>query len=254
MVIVRKYHVVKTLFLLVCALPSLSFGAGADIEAIQMEPVRAQLVPHHMVTLSSELSGRVDKLSQREGESFNKGDVLFSINCSLHRARLAKAKAQLAEFRKINEVNNSLDRLGSISTLEIGVSTARLGAASAELKIMKNVVERCVIHAPFSGKVVANFVERHQFVAEGQEMISIIDNAPLEVETLIPSKWLMWLKPGQAFELEVDESSSRLTVEVSRISPVIDPVSRSVKIFGSLDRSDASLVPGMSGVAIFAKP
>ncbi|WP_372742373.1 efflux RND transporter periplasmic adaptor subunit [Neptunomonas sp.] len=227
---------------------------AAEAQSMDSGSVRAQLVARHNVILSSELSGRVDAFPKLEGQSFKKGDKLFGLDCTLHQARLAKAKALYVEARKVNQVNTDLDRLGSISTLEMDVSNARLGAAGAEKTMMNAVVDRCQIYAPFSGKVVASFVERHQFVAEGQEMLSIIDDAPLEVETLVPSNWLMWLKPQQEFELEIDESGRRLTVQVSRISPVIDPVSRSVKIFGRLQRTDPGLMPGMSGVAIFAKP
>lgn len=229
-------------------------SATAESGSIDSESVRAQLVARYHVTLSSELSGRIDAFTKQEGQSFKKGDKLFGLDCTLHQARLAKAKSLYVEARKINQVNADLDRLGSISTLEIDVSKARLGAASAEQAMMNAVVKRCDIYAPFSGKVVTTFVERHQFVAEGQEMLSIIDDSPLQVETLVPSKWLMWLKPTQTFELEIDESGRRLIVKVSRISPIIDPVSRSVKIFGRLERPEAGLVPGMSGVAIFAKP
>ncbi|MDO6564937.1 efflux RND transporter periplasmic adaptor subunit [Amphritea sp. 1_MG-2023] len=246
-----KQNSVKSLFFWV-AFSGLSYAT--EVEKLEMEPVRAQLVPRHNVTLSSELSGRVEGLPQREGESFNKGDMLFSIDCTMHRARLLKAQAQLAEFRKINEVNSNLDRLGSISTLEIEVSKARLGAASAELKIMKSMVERCVIPAPFSGKVVQSFAVRHQYVAEGQPMLEIIDDGALEIETLVPSTWLSWLDIEQPFDVAIDESGRRLSAKISRISPVIDPLSSSVKIFGRLDVPYKSLVPGMSGVAIFAKP
>jgi len=251
MFFVRKQQVVISLFVLVATFSSLSFGE--NVANLELEPVRAQLVSRHNTILSSELSGRVEKFPNREGESFNKGDMLFGIDCTLHRARLAKAQAQLAEFRKINEVNSNLDRLGSISTLEIEVSAARLGAASAELKIMKAMAERCVIRAPFSGKVVESFAVNHQYVAEGQQMLEIIDDGALEVETLVPSIWLSWLKKNHEFYVAIDESGQRLSANVSRISPMIDPLSRTVKIFGSIDLSHKNLVPGMSGVAIFAK-
>ena len=228
------------------AMPALA-AAQAD------DPVRAQLVSRQSTVLSAELPGRIVALPRREGEAFKRGDLLAGIDCEMHRARLQKAQAQLQEAAKIREVNTDLDRFGSVSKLELEVSGSRVAVAEAEVGLMKETVKRCQVFAPFAGKVVERLVKPHQFVAEGQQMLAILDDSSLDVEMLVPSNWLAWLKPGRSFSLKIDETGKVHEGQVTRVSPQLDPVSQSVKVYGQLGGAVAGLSSGMSGAAVFRK-
>ena len=82
--------------------------------------------------LASELAGKIDDLTVREGERFKEGQKLVGFDCAPHRARLNKATAQQQAARKAYEVNSRLDKLGSVSTLELEAAAAQLAAAEAE--------------------------------------------------------------------------------------------------------------------------
>lgn len=216
--------------------------------------VRAQLVAHQSTVLSSDLPGRIQRLALREGDSFKKGDRLVELDCSLHRARLNKANAQLEEAAKVHEVNADLDRYGSVSNLELKVAGARMGAARAEVALMQAYVERCSIAAPFAGVVGEVKVKAHQYVGEGQELLTILDNSTLEIESIVPSRWLVWLKTGASLQVAVDETGKVYPARLVRIAPQIDAVSQSVKVFATLDQHHPELAAGMSGAAQFAVP
>lgn len=215
------------------------------------EGIRAKLIPVSSTILSSELSGSIATLNVREGDSFKKGDVLASFNCTLHDARLAKAEAQVVEARKTHESSARLAKLGSTSNLETDVSAARLAAAEADAALAKGIVERCRITAPFSGKVAALEVKRYQYVGEGQKLMEILDDHQLEVEMIVPSRWLAWLRRNSAFSLQVDETGKSYGGRIDRIAPSIDPVSQSVKVFGKIEGSSPDLMSGMSGTIRF---
>lgn len=216
--------------------------------------IRAQLSPRRSTVLSSEIAGQIDELTLREGERFKEGQRLVALDCSLHRARLAKAQAQLQEARKTYEVNSRLDRLGSVSQLEVEAAAARQAGAEAEVSLMRGLVERCAVAAPFAGRVADMKVKRHQFVAEGQELMEILDDRDLEVETIVPSRWLSWLQPGRRFTVRLEETGRDYQAEVTRLGARIDPVSQSIKMFGRVLGSHEELLPGMSGRAVFDPP
>ena len=67
-------------------------------------------------------------------------------------------------------------------------------------------------------------------MAEGAKMMSIYDDSAFEIETILPSNWLAWLKPGYPMTITVDEIGGSYQARVSRIAGVVDPVSQSVKI------------------------
>lgn len=218
-------------------------------QALSPAAIRVQLVPRHSTVLSSELTGKITELGIREGEAFSKGQRLVALDCRLHQARLAKADAQLLEAVKTNEVYKDLAPLGSISTLDLETSEARVQAARAETDIMKALVERCGVAAPFAGRVAELKVRRHQYVAEGQELMEILSDKDLEIEMIVPSPWLSWLAPGKRFKVHIEETQRAYVAEVTRLGARIDPVSQSVKVFGRLVDAAAELRVGMSGTA-----
>ena len=216
---------------------------------INAEPlsVRAQLIPLYSTVLASEVAGKISQFPLREGVSFNKGDMLVVLDCALHQARLNRANAQIQEAQKTYEAHQKLDQLGSISGLEKDVSHARLLMAKADASLAQAMVERCVIKAPFSGRVVERKVNRYEYVAEGTPLIEIIDDKNLEVEMILPSSSLVWLKIGHPFSLHVEELGKIFQGKIERIVSKVDPVSQSLQLYGSIDVNVEHLYPGMSG-------
>ncbi len=208
--------------------------------------------------LSTEVPGRIAELPVREGERFAAGQRLVGIDCSLHKARLDKARAQLQGARKTHQVHARLDKLNSISALEVEASAAQQAAAEAEVAMMQTLVERCAIAAPYPGRVVELKVRRDQYVAEGHEILEILDDRELEVELIVPSRWLSWLKPGTPFALRIEETGKSVPAKIVRLGARIDPVSQSIKVFGTLASPGTTpgpdLIAGMSGTAVFDPP
>ena len=213
--------------------------------------LRAQLCPNRFTTLSSELAARIKKLKLQEGDRFRKGDVLVDFDCTVERARLLKARAQLEVAKKRADVNKRLAELDSISIMEVEKSLAEVREAEADIAVMEAIIGKCVIRAPFAGRVSILHAREHQFVSSGQPLLGILDDHNLEVELLIPSQWLMWLKPGRDFRVRIDETGKEYPAKVSRIGASIDPVSQSVKIMGKIHGGDGELLSGMSGHAFF---
>ncbi|WP_207458886.1 efflux RND transporter periplasmic adaptor subunit [Azospirillum sp. SYSU D00513] len=238
----------------------LVLGAGAALAQTAPSPeepqpeIRAQLSPTRSTVLSAEIPGKIGDLSVREGERFAEGQPLVTLDCTMHKARLDKALALQQGARKTHQVQGRLAKLGSNSTLEFETSAAELAAAEAEVAMMRTVVSRCAIAAPFPGRVVELKVKRHQYVGEGSELLEILDDRELQVELVVPSRWLTWLKPGSAFTLALDETGKDYPAKVDRLAARIDPVSQTVKLFGSVTGSFPELMSGMSGNARFDIP
>jgi len=76
----------------------------------------------------------------------------------------------------------------------------------------------------------------------------------LELEFLVPSAWLVWLRNGQTFEVEIDETGKRYPARFERIGARIDPVSQSVKVAAAIDGRFPELIAGMSGRVMVNAP
>jgi RND family efflux transporter MFP subunit len=241
------------------AAASQSAGPGQGPAAIQapgeQDPgVRVQFAALHETVLSSELSAKISEFPFREGDTFTAGQTLVSFDCSLYHAQLTKAEASAQAARETLSVSERLAHLNSIGALEVQQASAKSKEADAEAAAMRATVGKCSLAAPFSGRVAKVSARRYQFVAPGQALLEILSTQQLELQMIVPSRWLVWLRVGGRFSVHVDELDQTFTGRVERLGARIDPVSQSISLAGRLDGSHAELLPGMSGIASFDKP
>jgi membrane fusion protein (multidrug efflux system) len=216
--------------------------------------IRTQFVPRHEVVLSSELAAKIASLPLREGESFRAGQTLVAFDCTLYQAQLNKSRAAQEAAQQSLAVNRRLNELNSIGALELQQAEARAKETAAELAFNQATVSKCGIAAPFAGRVAKRLVAAYQYVTPGTPLLGIVDADQPELQLIVPSRWVAWLKPGTRFSVQIDELGKSFAARVTRIGARIDPVSQSVSLTGSVEGAGALLLPGMSGWASFTLP
>lgn len=216
--------------------------------------IRAYLVSKLQTTLSSHIDAEIQRLSVKEGDTFNEGSPLVIFDCTTLKAQLNKAHTALNAARDKNQVMQRLATLHSVGTMEADAALSEQKQAEAELKLQESRVRGCQISAPFTGRVATLSVRTNQYMTTGQVLMKILDHRHLEMEMIVPSRWLAWLKPKSKFSLHIDETGNHYPAQVIRLGAEADPVSQSVKIVGELIGTHPNLIPGMSGAASFTFP
>lgn len=235
--------VVPALLLLASAAPAA--GAGE---------VRALLAPVSEAVLASDLAARIESIPFSNGERFRKGDALVSFDCAAYRAALAEARAVQQGTQHSVENARQLANLKSAGRLEVNLAEAEAEKARARVEAARVPVERCVIKAPFNGRVVERRAQPYESVSPGQPLLAVLDDSQLEIRMVIPSAWLRWIKAGAPFSLLVDETGRAYPAKVARLGAKVDAVSQSVGVVGLLDGKADGIMAGMSGSATFAVP
>ncbi len=243
--------------LLFAFLVQLSFEAQAAEPMIEEggytqftgDSVRVLLIPRAETVLSGEISGRIEKIAVDIGDHFKKGSILVKFNCSIYQSELDKAIALQKEAEKTLEVNKRLEKFGSISELEVAVAVARLDQARADSAINRHQVDRCVIHAPFSGGVVKKTAYPYQYITAGQPILEIIDTSNIDVQIHIPSLWIKKIQLATSFLVHVDEVDKQYQGVITAMGSRIDPVSQTLEIRGKINGHHPELLAGMSGSA-----
>ena len=213
--------------------------------------IRAQLTPFQQTTLSSEIAANVSKLPLREGEAFQKGQLLVAFDCALLNAQLNKGEASAEVARQGLKVSKRLETLNSISSLEVDQASAKVKETEAELDAMKVNVSKCTLLAPYQGRIAKLHVDAYQYATPGKPLMDILDTSRLEVRLIVPSGWLAWLKPGGRFSIQIEELGRSYQARVVRLGARIDPVSQSIPITGEIEGNHGELLAGMSGWANF---
>jgi len=216
--------------------------------------IRAQLAPRRYTTLAAEIGAKINHLPVPEGGSFRAGQTLVQFDCSLQRAQLDKSKAVLDGSEKQLAANKRLSELNSIGKMELELSQAEVEKNRAEVTASSAMLGKCVIAAPFSGRIAEQKVREQQYAQPGQALLDIIDDSSLELEFIVPSRWLAFLKPGYPFAVAIDEIGKTYPAKVLRIGARVDPVSQSVKLVATIDGRFPELVAGMSGRVTMAPP
>ena len=221
-------------------------AGAAELEA------RGLIKARHRTVLSSEIVGRVVEIPYRHGAAFPKDAVLVRFDCSLLKAEEEKAAAGLEAARVKLETHQALEKLQSIGAMEVALDRAFLSQRRAELRIASLATNRCEVRAPYAGKVVRVLANEHQSVRAQQELLEILTVRPLEIEVMVPSTWLSWLRSGHRFRVVIDETGLEFPARVTAVGAAVEPVSKMVLLRGRLGKTDPSLVPGMGAVAYFA--
>ncbi|GGO81505.1 hypothetical protein GCM10011348_20700 [Marinobacterium nitratireducens] len=220
-------------------------------DAVTAHQARGVLRARDKAVLSSEQAGRILAMPFGDGQPFDEGQVLVSFDCSAYRARLKAAQASVRVAQEELGHARQLASLNSVGRFEVTLAEARQAQARAEAEIYAVQVERCEIKAPFKGRVVERLVQPHESVAAGAPLLEIVDNTSLEVQLLVPSGWLGWLRPGQSFRFVPDETRRPLQARVERLGAAIDEGSQTLLLIGTLPADASGLLAGMSGNAEF---
>jgi RND family efflux transporter MFP subunit len=202
-------------------------------------------------TIAVDYSARVKKLPLLEGQPFKEGQALIVFDCRRNAAEVAasRAAARAAEIKVVT--NKKLLARGAIGESEVRLSEAELEKARAEVVAVQARTGSCDFKAPFNGRLVERIVQEHETPSPNQPLIRIVDTTRLEVEVLVPSKWLARVRPETSFEILVDETGERLSARVVRLGATVDPVSQTMKVYGVLLDESLSVLPGMSGTVTF---
>lgn len=213
--------------------------------------VRGIVKAKNEATIASRITARINAMPYGEGKSFSKGALLASFDCSQTRAQLNAANAATAAYRKTYETNAELDQYQAVGKNEVAVSQANLNKAVAEAAAVSAQLSDCAVYAPFAGTVVEEIAHAREVAASGQPLLKIQSGGNLEIELIVPSRWLTWLKPGAAFRFKIDETGQEASGVVTRFGAAVDAVSKTIRVTADITEQAGLVLPGMSGSAYF---
>ena len=242
MVIRSLKYLVKTVVLIVLML---SYAKAEVRES------RALVVASQEAILSSELAARIEDIAVKEMQRFKKGDLLIQFDCSLYEAQKdvvsANANSALIKLKS----DEQMLQMRSIGKYELELSISEYEKAKSELRIAELNVDRCQIKAPFDGAVEEVVVNTFETIQPQVELMKIIQTDILELEMVVSSEWISWLKIGHPIKVYIDEIQKEFNATISGIGANVDAVSQTIQLKGTITDTSPALLPGMSGRVVF---
>lgn len=234
---------------------TISFAVNENSQINNSNDIEGQAVikSKNEVAISSQIDGKINSTQFREGEHFKKGDTIITFDCRLYQADYDKAKAELEKYRSQYASNKKLRNLDGLSDQDLAQSKGDYEQSVANTQAKAILVEQCNIIAPFSGSVSKLHVNNHQTVKAGELLVELVDDQTLEIEMLMPSTAINYLKIGKQFVFTAEDSGKSFKAKITKIVPKIDPISKSIKVIGVVENNQSKLLPGMSGIGKLEK-
>ena len=204
------------------------------------------LVSNESVVLRPEVSGRIETIRFRDGETVRRGAVLVELDSAVERAELQQARANLTLAESNFRRTQDLFGRKFVSQSSLDDARAKLEVARAGLALAQARLARMQIRAPFDGVVGIRSVSPGDFVQDGDALINLEDIATLKLDFRLPELYLDRVRPGQALELSSDVLPGEIhTATVEAIDPLVDAQGRAVRLRASLVNPDMRLRPGV---------
>jgi len=245
-----------------------------DIE--QAVAANGTINPVTLVSVGTQVSGRVSKLYVDFNDKVEKGQVLLELDDALFTAQIAQTQGNVrnaeasVELAKANEARmRSLFEQEYVSRQELDQSVQALKSAKAVLESARAQLQRdktnlaySIIRSPVSGIVIDRQIDIGQTVAASFQTPTLIkiaqDLSKMQIDTSFAEADIGNIKVGQVAKFSVDAFPNlnfEGVVKQIRLNPVTTSNVVSYNVVISVDNPEHTLLPGMTAYVniVFAK-
>lgn len=198
------------------------------------------------VIIRPEISGRVVAIRFDEGQRVQKGANLIELDDSVYRAEVNKSRVNLDLARRNYDRARDLleKKLGSVRDED--VAEAALESAKADLALAQARLDKATLRAPFSGTVGLRSVSPGDYVAEGQDLVRLVDLDTMKVDFRLPESVLPLIGDADAVSVWPDAlPGETFGGKVYAIEPAVTETGRSLTLRARIANNEARLKPGM---------
>lgn len=190
--------------------------------------------------ISAPVGGILAGISAFEGQTVERGALLFRLDARLAEVTVAKAAKAVEAAELTYERQKKLLEAEGTSSKNFQEAEAALNAARGDLAAARTELSLLEIKAPLAGTVVRINAKLGQAVEPNAVLAEVIALDRLVVTAQVPSREAALLKPGQPVEWgDAGEAVGKLLV----VGQGIDPRTDTVLVRASLPET-AGLAPG----------
>lgn len=218
-----------------------------------------ELQAEQEATIKAEVKGKIRAVYKNLGEAVADGELIARIDseeCKLACEQAANALKEAQSKYDLAVLNweraDGLFKKGLISERERDEARESLKGLDASVKERHaafNLAEKKLrdtsIVAPFSGVIKERFVNPGDYVEEKGTIASLVAVSPLKLRASVPESAARFVKRGLSVAINVEAYPDRIfDGTVIRVSPSVDPKTRSLAIEAVFPNKDGLLKPG----------
>jgi RND family efflux transporter MFP subunit len=228
-------------------------AASVSIEAVVVNPYRS-------ANVGSQVGGIVQHFYFEEGDLIEGGQVVVEVDPKRYQimvrraderlkslevaSRRAKEEAQLKE--ELFGLNGTTRQEVIKAKSEAEIAIYRVAEARADLDLAAFELDACKIKAPFTGYLAAKHKQPDETVDRNEKVFAIVDSSRVHAVANVPENILSIFRKGTR-AVFVYGADKKFDGTVDRIGKLIDPKSRTKRVYLLIDNSRNELEVGMTG-------
>lgn len=202
------------------------------------------ILANEEVDIRSEISGRIVKLSLKEGDYVKKGTTLLKtfdddLQAQLKKLEYSKKLAEENEYRQ-----KKLLEKEAISQREYDISLTSVNTIQADIENIKAQLSKTVIQAPFDGTIGLRYVSEGSYLTSSTRIATLTNVNPAKLDFSIPAKYASIVRKGSRILFTIEDGEHKFEGTVYAIDPKIDPQTRTLQLRAVSPNPSQVLIPG----------
>jgi membrane fusion protein, multidrug efflux system len=202
------------------------------------------LLADEEVDLTFEGQGKIEHIYFREGSHVNKGEILAKLNDEELQAQLIKLNLQNNLLQERLNRQKVLLEKEAISQESYDQLLTDLQSNEAEIKLIRVLIDKTEIKAPFEGIIGLRYVSEGAYVSQNTRIAKLMKVQPLKIEFAVPERYAGVIKVGNELTFKLDNSDQEYAARVYAMEPAVDPGTRSMTLRALYPNNDLRLNPG----------
>lgn len=207
--------------------------------------LRGRTAAARQVEVRAETSGRVVSEPLRRGAAVAAGEVLCQLDAGTRPARLAEARARLAEAELNARAAERLSEGGFASDVRAAQAQAALQSAEAAVAAAEEELERLVIRAPFAGLLETDAAELGSLLQPGALCATVIQLDPIRLVGFVPEAQVDQVEVGAMAGARLT-SGRVITGTVTFLARAADPATRTFRVEITVANADGRIRDGQT--------
>ncbi|OIO66284.1 MAG: efflux transporter periplasmic adaptor subunit [Zetaproteobacteria bacterium CG1_02_49_23] len=215
-----------------------------EIELPEHYVTSGTVTSDHSVAISSRISGYIRKLSVREGDRVEAGQVLVQVDPVDARQAFIQAKAEMVDAEADFQRYSELMKVEAVTRQQLARVELRYKQAKSKVEQARNQLSYAEVRSPVAGVVVDKRLSEGDLASPGLTIVVIEDPSSLLVETYVSEQYVRTLHEEDVVDVNIPALNQTFNGHVRQIVQAADPVTHQFFIKVALP-SDKDVHPGM---------
>ncbi len=199
---------------------------------------------NEQVELVSEISGKIEKITFREGSRVQAGQLLLKIDDVELQAQRERELFRLELAERREQQKKQLRDEGVISEDEHRVALNEANVLRSQLRVIEAQLAKTEIRAPFGGVIGLRYVSDGSYLSPQRRIATLQDVDSVKVDFSVPEKYASRMSRGGEITFRVKGDERPFTGTIYAFEPGVDADTRSLQLRAKSANPDRSLVPG----------